>query len=76
MSAAPVVARITLDTRRFERALRKMIHATKRLTWALNHAPITDDEALAFRWAIAHVRSGRTDLAVEDLAWLGRRLAS
>jgi len=68
-----IIVHITGSTRDFDRALRKAARAAKELAWSLRYDPPTEEEKLAFRWALTHVRAGRRDLAVEDLNWLGHR---
>ena len=53
---------------------RKVGLAYRRLAWAIQNKPMTDEEKFALRLAEKHVSEGRLDLAEEDLNWLGRRL--
>lgn len=69
-----LIVRIQAETWSFSRELRKAARACRELSWAMRFKAPTDEENLAFRWAVAHVRAGRRDLAVEDLNWLGARL--
>lgn len=68
-----VTVHITAGVRSFVRGMGHAAFNVRMMAWDLRHAPVTDVERLAFRWALAHIRAGRIDLAVEDLAWLGAR---
>jgi hypothetical protein len=68
-----LIVRIQPETWSFSRELRKVQRMCRELSWAMRFKAPTDEEQLAFRWAVAHVRAGRTDLAAEDLNWLGLR---
>ena len=67
--AVDLAAHLRIVSRGFNRVIRNVV-------WALRHAPITDDERYTLRLARRHIREGRTDLAAEDFAWLGRRYAN
>lgn len=76
MSQSKVVVRIIPYIEGYTRALRAAQRSAADLRWAILYGRMTDEEQLALRWARTHVHAGRTDLAEEDLAWLGRRLAA
>lgn len=68
-----LIVRLQAETWSFTRELRRAQRSVRELAWAMRFKTPTDIERLAFRWAIDHIRAGRTDLAVEDLTWLGLR---
>jgi len=57
-------------------AARKCNMSFRRIGWALEHGSATPVERYALALATRHTKEGRTDLAVEDLAWLGDRLGA
>lgn len=74
MASRQIKVNLVYDTFSFTRELRKAMRSAKEMAWALRFKAPSDDERLAFAWAVDHVRRGRRDLAVEDLNWLGTRL--
>jgi hypothetical protein len=69
-----VIVRAVAETWSFNTALRRAHRAARELAWALRFNTPSDEENLAFKWAVVHVRAGRPDLAREDLRWLHSRL--